>query len=166
MRIRSAERDEAERIGCLTVAAYATLGEPLGDYVAVLRDVAARLDTCEVAVAEDSDDGSLLGTLTYVPGLGPYAEWDDPDAAGIRFLAVDPAARGRGVAEALVRWAMARAEAQGRARLLLHTTDHMHTAQRLYERLGFVRAPELDWWPRRGVRLLGYRYERSEQVAS
>ena len=35
----------------------------------------------------------------------------------------------------------------------------MYAAHRLYERLGFVRAPELDWQPVPDFDLLGYTLE-------
>ena len=35
--------------------------------------------------------------------------------------------------------------------------DRMTSAHRVYERLGFVRAPEDDWSPEPGVTLLAYR---------
>ena len=42
---------------------------------------------------------------------------------------------------------------------MLHTTRWMTVAQRLYPKLGFERAPELDLEPVPGLELLGYRYQ-------
>ena len=59
----------------------------------------------------------VLGGVTYVPGPGsPFAEFTDPDAAGIRMLAVADDAQGRGVGEALGRACIDRARAAGRPR--------------------------------------------------
>ena len=154
--IRPVEPGEFDRVGELVVDAYAALGE-LGGYEAVLRDVGDRSRSAEVAVAVVN--GAIAGTVTYVGGLGPYAESDDPEASWIRMLAVDPAFRGQGVGAALVEWCVARARESGRARLVLHTTDPMRDAQRLYARLGFDRAPDLDWEAQRGNWLRGYRME-------
>ena len=154
--IRLAQVDEFTRVGDLVVDAYAALGD-LGGYEAVLRDVADRSRTAEVAVAEIN--GAIAGTVTYVGELGPYAESDDPEASWIRMLAVDPAFRGQGVGAALVEWCVARARESGRARLVLHTTDPMMDAQRLYARTGFDRAPDLDWEAQSGSWLRGYRME-------
>jgi ribosomal protein S18 acetylase RimI-like enzyme len=52
-----------------------------------------------------------------------------------------------------------RAHASGTASLTLHTTDIMQAAMRLYERMGFVRAPELDFEPAPGVVVKGYRLD-------
>jgi ribosomal protein S18 acetylase RimI-like enzyme len=60
------------------------------------------------------------------------------------------------VGTALVLACMEEARRAGKARISLHTTLAMTGAQRLYERLGFQRAPERDWVPEPGVQLLGY----------
>ena len=72
-------------------------------------------------------------------------------------LAVAPEAQGRGVGEALSRACVARARAAGRGQILLHSTDRMTTAHRLYERLGFARDASLDWEPLPGFWLRGFR---------
>jgi ribosomal protein S18 acetylase RimI-like enzyme len=77
----------------------------------------------------------------------------------IRLLAVTPAARGRGVGAALMRECVRRARQSGEAVLSLHTTQLMQAAVRMYARLGFVRAPELDFHPAPGVTLEGYRLD-------
>jgi len=47
---------------------------------------------------------------------------------------------------------------RGGGRILsLHTTELMQTAMRMYERMGFVRAPEIDFHPAPGVTVKGYR---------
>jgi GNAT superfamily N-acetyltransferase len=150
MEIREVRPDEFATAGELVVEAYEVI-DPigLGDYADELRDVAGRNTGAEVLVAVD-DDGTLLGSVTYVPGPdSPSAEFTDPDSSGIRMLAVSPKAQGRGVGQALVGACVARAEAAGKHQLVLHTTDWMTTAHRLYGRLGFVRAEELDWQPGR-----------------
>jgi ribosomal protein S18 acetylase RimI-like enzyme len=44
----------------------------------------------------------------------------------------------------------------GRERLVISSATDMTTAHRLYERLGFTRAPERDWRPIPAVQLLSY----------
>ena len=41
--------------------------------------------------------------------------------------------------------------------MVLSSSTTMHTAHRLYERLGFTRLPERDWSPVAGVQLVAYR---------
>jgi GNAT superfamily N-acetyltransferase len=79
-------------------------------------------------------------------------EWPE-----IRLLAVAPAERGRGVGSAIVRECVRRAREAGAGAITLHTTDFMRVAQRMYERMGFARAEELDFRPAEGVVVKGYR---------
>jgi GNAT superfamily N-acetyltransferase len=74
----------------------------------------------------------------------------------VRLLAVSPTARARGIGEALMRECVGRARRAGADRLALHTTAMMQGALRLYSRMGFVRAPELDFSPAPDFRVHGY----------
>ena len=152
--IRPARPDEYATVGDVVVEAYRTLPDPHDHYEPRLRDVATRAVTSVVLVAES--EGRLVGTVTYVPGPGPDAEVQDPDAATIRMLGVAPEARGRGVGQTLVEACIAKARGAGRRRVLLDTETTMTAARRLYERLGFRREPGHDWSPVPGMLLLGY----------
>lgn len=140
--IRPIRPGEHEAVADLTVRAYRTIYDDLGDYEEVLRRVGHRAARAEVLVAEV--EGVLAGTVTYVPGPGPYAEGDDPEAAWVRMLAVAPEFERRGIGEALTRACIDRARAGGWRRIVLNTGDPQDAAQRLYARLGFTRRPELD----------------------
>ena len=69
-------------------------------------------------------------------------------------LAVDPAARGRGVGTALMRHVVD--ASRGREGIVCSSLAEMTAAHRIYERLGFTRAPERDWSPVAGVDLLAF----------
>ncbi|WP_211374310.1 GNAT family N-acetyltransferase [Cellulomonas fimi] len=88
---------------------------------------------------------TVVGTITLAPAGTSYAEVAEPGEIEVRMLAVAPEARRRGIAEALTRAAMLEAVTSGADRLVLSTLDAMAGAHRLYERLGFVRAPDRDW---------------------
>jgi len=75
-----------------------------------------------------------------VQGLG----WPPGWASG-RALAVHPAARGYGVARALMAAGERLAQDGGAPVIALHTASFMTTARALYERLGYRRAPEFDF---------------------
>ena len=156
--VRVARPDEYDAIGTLTAEVYAAEGFAHGDYLPILRDAARRAATADLLVAVDAD-GHLLGTLTYAPGGTPFADVSEPGEAEFRMLAVRSEVRGRGVATHLVGAAIARARAQGQHRLAISTQPEMTTAHRLYERLGFRRAPERDWSPEPGVTLRTYTLE-------
>lgn len=146
MEIRLGRPEEFAAIGDLTADAYDAIDpQGLDEYAGELRDVAGRAASADVLVAVDGA-GTLLGAVTYVPGPeSAMAEFTEPDAASIRMLAVAQAAQGQGVGRALVEACVDRARAAGRGQVLLHTTDWMTTAHRLYSRLGFERDPSMDW---------------------
>lgn len=154
--IRRAEPDELDRVGELTVRAYQSDGlVPLDSgYDTQLRDARSRHAGAELLVAAEAE--SILGTVTFaVPG-SPYAEVCHAGEAELRMLAVDPAARRRGVARALVQACLDRAREQGASALVLSSAVDMYPAHRLYTSLGFHRLPERDWSPVPGVDLLAF----------
>jgi GNAT superfamily N-acetyltransferase len=158
MLIRDVRPDEYGAVGEMVIDVYRSIIPGLDEYADELRGVAERI-AAGASVWAAVEDGELAGTVTYVPGPGPYAEFEDPRGAGIRMLAVLPEFRGRGIGKALVQACLDRARADGRGRVYLDTTQWMQTAQRLYQRMGFVRAPELDWEPATGMILSAYVYE-------
>ena len=98
-----------------------------------------------VLVARDDADAAIVGTLTLVTyrvSSGLKGRIED--------VIVDSSARGRGVGEALVREAMARANQERVIMLELTSMPYRESANRLYKRLGFVRRPTnvYVWWPR------------------
>jgi len=142
-------------IGDLTVRVY--LDEQLASerYAVQLADVAGRADRSELLVVRDAAGRVVASVALVLEGdFGEITESDDE--AAFRMLAVDPALRGRGVGELLVRACLDRARAAGKRRMVLSTDPRMTAAHRLYERLGFTRLPERDWSPAPGVDLLVY----------
>lgn len=155
-----ADDDDADALGRLVLAAYLSdEGYPQDPgYEAELLDVAGRARAADVAVA--ALDGRVVGSVTYVAEQSnPMSEHDDPDAGAFRMLAVDPAVQGSGAGRALVQWCVERARGGGKRRLLIHSGVWMTRAHGLYERMGFIRRPDLDAEPVPGVHLLGYALE-------
>ncbi|QOV42860.1 GNAT family N-acetyltransferase [Streptomyces chromofuscus] len=150
VRIRPAHTTEFGTLGEITAQAYLQdglldFGES-DEYLHELRNVAKRASAAEVLVA--TQDGHVVGGVTYVPQGGPMADIARPGEAEIRMLAVAPEARGRGVGEALVRACVERARAtDGCTRIVLSTQRTMRSAHRIYDRLGFTRTPGRDWNP-------------------
>jgi len=87
----------------------------------------------------------VVGSITLAPYGTSYAEIAEPGELELRMLAVAPEARGRGIAESLMRATMREAVLLGYRRVVLSTMDAMVAAQRLYDRLGWTRVPERDW---------------------
>ena len=157
MQIRRARVEEYAAIGELTDRSYVDGGfvSAGSAYRAELVDAAGRAEETELLVAVDGD-GTLLGSVAFVPPGSAFGEVTDPIDAGFRMLAVSRAARRRGVGRALVLACVERARALGCVRIRLSTQDDMTDAHRLYESLRFVRTPERDWTPMPGVLLLTY----------
>ncbi len=153
--IRQARPGEYATLGKLLVSAYAGLRgmptpEQQPDYYAMLADVAARAARPALAVFVAADGaGELLGSIDFIDDMTRYGSGGTAatvtDAAGVRLLAVNDVYQGKGVGKALTRFCIERARNAGKARLLLHTTKVMQAAWAMYEGLGFVRFPEIDF---------------------
>jgi ribosomal protein S18 acetylase RimI-like enzyme len=156
VQVRRAREDELAAVGRLTVDAFGADGRitPADPYAEELADAVARHRDAVLLVAED--DGRLVGTVTVVPSGSPWVEMCRPGEVEVRMLAVDLAARGRGIGELLARACVDVGRDRGCERVVLSSGTWMRAAHRLYERLGFVRVPDRDWSPREDIRLLAY----------
>lgn len=156
--IRKARDDELDIVASLTVDAYAEYAAAMSPdawsmFAHDIANVRGRTGDGELLVAER--DSRLVGAVTL------FRNWRgaQQDAAGIRMLAVPPAERGEGIGRALMEHCAATARADGKRRVVLTVTQEMETARDLTEKMGFVRAPELDHEPAPGVRLQGFALE-------
>lgn len=158
MRLRRATPDDLEQAGRVTVAAYApfVLG-PDDPYVAKLADAARRDREAELWVATEDDGDTVLGVVTICPPGSPWREVSRDGEGEFRMLAVDPAARGRGVGAALLDLVLCRFRSDGAPAVVLSSLPVMTDAHRLYRRAGFTRLPERDFSPAPGVSLLVFR---------
>ena len=164
-RIRDARADDRAAIEAVTLAAYqqysAVMPALWEAYRQNILSTLASASPDSVIVAEDDGRivGSVLlyraGTVIARPGGGPLT-LASPE---VRLLAVAPEARGKGIGAALMQECVARARASGATSLTLHTTEMMQAAVHLYEQMGFVRAPELDFRPGPSLVVKGYRLD-------
>ena len=165
--LRSARQEDYEALGDLTVRVYQQLPDMPGpdqmpEYYKMLRDTATRAQqpTVEIFVAA-SEDGDIVGGATFIGDAAHYGANTETatvsDASGIRLLVVDPMYQGYGLGKALSVYCVDRANYFGRKELLLHTTKSMQVAWRLYENLGFQRAPELDFLQAYQLEVFGFR---------
>jgi GNAT superfamily N-acetyltransferase len=164
IRLRDARDGEQPAIIELTLAAYqeyeAFLGENYHFYAESIETTLTDPKPAAQIVAEQ--DGRLVGAaLLYPPGTAfevaegqPTPIWPE-----VRLVAVPPAARGRGIGKALLEECLRRARADGCPGLALHTTDMMQVALQMYERMGFFRTPEFDFYPAPEFQVKAYRFE-------
>jgi GNAT superfamily N-acetyltransferase len=161
LRIRDARDDERSVIRELTLASYAPYSAVMAPtaWQGLVAAVRAALDTTEPAeriVAEQG--GRIVGSVMLFPpgenygGAAAGAQWPE-----LRLLAVAPEVQGQGVGRALVEECVRRARRTGAAALGLHTSKSMRTAIRMYERMGFGRAPEHDFQPEGAELVTAYR---------
>ena len=163
--LRDARESDRDAIQAVTLAAYEQYAAPMNGawkfYRANILETLANVKTVEQIVAETSSGivGTVLlyprGTQVYTPN-GKSINLTDPE---IRLLAVTPRARGQGIGQQLMQECFRRARQSGAKAITLHTTDMMSTAMRMYERMGFVRAPELDFHPGEDITIKGYRFD-------
>jgi GNAT superfamily N-acetyltransferase len=156
LEIRPALPAEFAAVADVCEAAYDPYLRGDGHYRAVLRDVARRAADAEVLVAADGGAGRVLGTVTFVPEGGPLGEIAGPAETEFRMLAVDPTAQGRGVGAALLARVLDDSRGRGKAGVVCSSLPEMRAAHRVYEHAGFRRAPQRDWSPTAGVRLLAF----------
>jgi GNAT superfamily N-acetyltransferase len=164
--VRDAHAADRDAIRGVTLAAYEEYAAQMQPehWAAYRWNILATLE--QVAPAEQlvaEDDGAVVGTVLLYPPAGimrapdtapPASPWPE-----VRLLAVAPARRGAGIGAALMEECVRRARRTGTSALGLHTTDMMQAATRMYARMGFVRAPELDFHPLPGLTIKGYRLD-------
>lgn len=163
--VRDARPSDRDAIEAVTLSAYQEYAIVLpAQWEGYKQNILATLaapGSAEQIVAEASRRlvGSVLlyparSLLTPPGGSSTALAWPE-----IRLLAVTPLARGQGVGAALVLECLRRVRSAGATTLTLHTTDVMRAAMRLYHRLGFRRASELDFQPAPGIVAKGYRLD-------
>lgn len=142
--IRPVRPDEYDTAGRVTAEAYATsYGSLSPNYLRSLGDVAGRVAAGEVWVAVDEDE-SILGSV-WVPRPGErLSDLAREGEMDFRQLAVAPAARGRGVGEALTRAVIDAARARGVRRVVMNSGPQMVGAHALYAKMGFQRLVERE----------------------
>lgn len=153
--IRHAKDEELEAIASLIVDAYAEYAASMSPdawsmFAQDIANVHGHRSEGELVVAEQ--DGRLVGTITM------YRDWRgaQPDTLAMRLLAVPPQERNSGVGSALVEYAINEARESGKGRVVMTTMQIMAQMREIADRMGFVRAPELDHEPAPGVRAEGY----------
>ena len=154
---RLAEPADVEHVADLTLRAYVGEGllNPDDEYVAELRDVAARRDGAEVWVAVC--EHRVIGSVTFCPPGSTFRELAGNGEGEFRRLGVDPDVRGRGAGRALVERCLRRCRELGLREIVLCSMPTMTAAHRLYESCGFVRDESLDWDVDAHLRLWGFR---------
>ena len=159
--LRRAAPSDFPDVRRITRDAYLRAGHFTADhpYMSVLDDVEHRAEHAQVWVAEAA--GQVVAAVTLTFAGRPYSEIAADGELEFRMLAVDPARQGGGVGRAVVREVVEHArKLPGIGAISITSAMFMERAHRLYESLGFRRAPERDWYvPGEDVLLWVFRLE-------
>jgi GNAT superfamily N-acetyltransferase len=166
--IRRARTEECQALGELVVEVYSQLpGFPRRTEQPVYYRLMAGIDrfmakpSVRVLVAVSTHE-DLVGGVLYFREMTEYASGGTAPSltrtSGIRLLVVAPRFQGTGAGKALTLACVDLARGHGHTQVVLHTTAAMQAALRLYKRLGFVRAEELDFL-QQGMPVLGFRLQ-------
>lgn len=153
--IRNAKPIEFEEIGKLMVHVYSHLeGFPKEseqpEYYTMLANIGelTKKPKTELLVAVSSQ-GKIVGGVVYFGDMKHYGSGGtatkEQNASGFRLLAVKPSARGQGVGKVLTNECIRKAKNQKHKKLVIHTTNAMQIAWKMYENTGFQRAEDLDF---------------------
>ena len=165
--IRNAERHEFRKIGALMVEVYAALdGFPKPqdqpkyyEMLANVGDLAQKPGT-EILVAVSADN-HIAGAVVYFDDMRYYGSGgtatQEINSAGFRLLAVDNQVRGNGIGQLLTKACIEKAKAHQRKQVIIHTTNAMKTAWKMYEKIGFKRSSDLDFMQGE-LPVFGFRY--------
>ena len=165
--IRNAFPEEFQEIGQLLVTVYSQLeGFPKPDdqpkYYELLSNIGVfdQKPNSEIIVA-CSGQGVILGAVIFISDMHYYGSGGtatlEKNAAGFRLLGVNNSARGTGVGKQLVEECINRAKNKNLGQLIIHSTKSMQLAWEMYEKMGFNRAPELDFM-QEDLAVFGFRY--------
>lgn len=136
--LRDIEPHDAERINALAVAAFDQFKDAYTDWPgfrAKIGAMSALAHLGEVIVAEC--EKKIVGAVAYIGPGKQKASFFRAEWPVMRMLVVDPAARGQGVGRALAAECLARAGRDGADCFALHTSELMHVALPMYQRMGF-----------------------------
>jgi GNAT superfamily N-acetyltransferase len=163
--IHDARDRQLDELGELMVSVYSSLdgfpseGAQPG-YYEVLRSVRRLAEKPGTKVLAASIENVIVGGVVYFSDMTQYGSGGtairEKNASAFRLLAVSPQARGMGIGVALVAQCIHLAKQAGHGQVVIHTTDAMKVARRMYERLGFARSPDLDFM-QEGLHVFGLR---------
>ena len=164
--IAEIKRSEYETLGQLMVDVYSNLkGFPSPDeqpdYYLMLNNIGHLNEqgNTTVLVAHDANS-QIIGGVVYYDDMSNYGSGGsatkEENCSGIRLLCVDPRSRGQGVGKALTNKCIQFARASGNKEVILHTTQAMQVAWKLYTKMGFDRSIDLDF-SQQGLPVFGFR---------
>ncbi|MFP7732549.1 GNAT family N-acetyltransferase [Priestia aryabhattai] len=162
MIVREAREEEKPSIEAVTIAAYEQYATVKSEanwkrYREGIIHTLSEKNRFERIIAEI--DGEMAGSvLFYPPNTDVYGGLLKPFPwAEIRLLAVAPSHRRKGVANALLEACEKKSRELGCSYLGLHTDNSMEHAIKLYNKRGYVRFPDNDFYPVKDLHVMAFR---------
>ena len=154
-KVRNARPEEFQAIGELMVKVYSRLeGFPSRkeqpDYYSMLANIGelTKKPFTELLAAV-SAEGKISGAVVYFSDMSSYGSGgtatSEKNSSGFRLLAVSPEARGMGIGKLLTLACIEKAKKDGNQQVIIHSTEFMQIAWKMYEKLGFKRSKDLDF---------------------
>lgn len=153
--IRDLRPEEFEALGRLMVEVYSHLeGFPTPEeqpgYYELLAHIGRFTEKKDARVLVAlSPENELVGGVVYFGDMAEYGSGGTAtavkNASGIRLLGICPRFRQQGAGRALTEACIRLAQEKGQTQVILHTTQPMQIAWRLYEQMGFLRSEDLDF---------------------
>jgi ribosomal protein S18 acetylase RimI-like enzyme len=153
--IRAARADDTGAVVALWTEAYFTEGEGGRDTPYAPSDFQATAGAEHFLVAEL--DGAVIGVVALLAPGDPAAAVAHPDEAELTRLAVSSAARRKGVGRALANRCAELARDRAWRVIALWSRPYQTAGHRLYESLGYERAPARDGVDETGFERLVFR---------
>ena len=166
--IREVQKSEYNQLGQLMIDVYSRLdGFPSQkeqpNYYEKLANIGVlneQRDT-KVLIAISSDT-KILGGVVFFSDMAMYGSGgtatSEKDASGIRLLGIDPQFRNSGVGKALTHACIQMAKEAGHSQVILHTTQAMQVAWKMYQKIGFIRSTDLDFM-QENLQVFGFRHK-------
>lgn len=153
--VRQANPDEFKEIGRLMADVYSRLeGFPRKteqpEYYTMLENIGeiTKKPHTQLLVVV-SPEGRIDGAVVYFSDMSSYGSGgtatSEKNASGFRLLAVAHEARGKGIGKLLSRACIEKAKKDGNRQLIIHSTEFMKVAWKMYENMGFKRSKDLDF---------------------
>jgi ribosomal protein S18 acetylase RimI-like enzyme len=160
--VRPAVETDYDAVARITRDSYLAAGyfdDANHPYMRKVQDVALRAGSATVWVAER--DREVVGSVTLARAGEPYADIALDDELEFRMLVVDPAVQRSGAGKAMMAAILEHAKAlDGINAVSLTTGSTWESARGLYDKTGFMRVPERDWFvPGTDIKLLVYRLD-------
>jgi ribosomal protein S18 acetylase RimI-like enzyme len=94
------------------------------------------------------ENGKIIGCVQlFLNATQSTAENFPAGSASLRILSVLPKHRGKSIGNMLITECVRRSKKDNVAKLYLHSSDKLKRADRLFQKMGFKRAPEYDFYP-------------------